>query len=251
YSTMGWYNNVIAVDPRDPERVWAAGVDWFRSDDGGRTWGVASYTLGPPGSANGTHVDQHGIAFHPDYDGAGNATLIIANDGGLMRTTNARGSLSTGPRAACMASTQLGIQWQSLNHAYGVTQFYYGLPYPDGTRYLGGAQDNSTLIGDDGNGTEGWRSVIGGDGGYVAINPANPDIIYGETQWANIAKSIDGGTRFASAVAGLDPIVSSTLGPEANYLFVAPFVMDPAQPNRLWVGGEYLYRTSNAATQWT
>ncbi|MEO7133889.1 MAG: hypothetical protein ABI024_06670, partial [Vicinamibacterales bacterium] len=42
-TTMGWYNNVIAVDPRDPNRVWAAGVDWFRSDDGGRNWGLASW----------------------------------------------------------------------------------------------------------------------------------------------------------------------------------------------------------------
>src|SRR5688572_15595217 len=41
-AVMGWYNNVIAVDPRDPNRVWAAGVDWLRSDDGGRNWGLAS-----------------------------------------------------------------------------------------------------------------------------------------------------------------------------------------------------------------
>ena len=41
------------------------------------------------------------------------------------------------------------------------------------------------------------------------------------------------------------------LGPEANYLFVSPFVMDPANPQRLWTGGEYLYRTANGANQWT
>ena len=47
-ATMGWYNNVIAVDPRDPNRVWAAGVDWFRSDDGGRNWGLASWCQSQP-----------------------------------------------------------------------------------------------------------------------------------------------------------------------------------------------------------
>ncbi len=41
-SPMGWYVNVIAVDPVDPTIVWAAGVDWFRSTDAGRTWGMVS-----------------------------------------------------------------------------------------------------------------------------------------------------------------------------------------------------------------
>jgi len=251
YTTMGWYNNVVAVDPRDPERVWAAGVDWFRSDDGGSSWGLASYTLGPPESRTTTHVDQHAITFHPDYDGVQNQIVIVGNDGGLQRTTNARGALSTGARAACQASTQLGVKWTSLNRGYGVTQFYHGLPFPNGERYLGGAQDNSTLIGSDAAGIDGWRSAIGGDGGYVAVNPNNPDVIYGESQWANITKSVDGGTRFTGAINGLDPVVSSTVGPEANYLFVAPLVMDPADANRLWVGGAHLYRTTNAAALWT
>src|SRR6185295_7664537 len=43
FFNQGWYDNVIAVDPRDPNRVWAGGVDLFRSDDGGKNWGVASY----------------------------------------------------------------------------------------------------------------------------------------------------------------------------------------------------------------
>jgi len=51
WTPMGWYCNVIAVDPVDPDVVWAAGVDLFRSDDGGQSWGLASYwwarDLGP------------------------------------------------------------------------------------------------------------------------------------------------------------------------------------------------------------
>lgn len=250
YTNMGWYTNVIAVDPRDPERVWAAGVDWFRSDDGGRTWGLASHTLGPPEASNGAHVDQHVITFHPAYDGGSNQTAIIGNDGGLARTTNARGALSTGAVAACRAATALGIRWTSLNRDYGVTQFYYGLPYPDGDRYAGGAQDNSTLVGTDESGPNGWISAFGGDGGYVAIDPTNPKTLYAESQWANIAKSVDGGTRFTSVLRGLDPVRSSTLGPDANYLFVAPFVMDPSNPIRLWLGGDYLYRTNDGASTW-
>jgi hypothetical protein len=250
FTNMGWYNNVIAVDPRDPERVWASGVNWFRSDDGGRNWGLAAIQSGPPEATSGTHVDQHAITFHPDYDGGANQIAIVGNDGGLARTTNARARTSTGNRASCDAGTALGITWTSLNHGYGVTQFYHGLPFPDGTRYIGGAQDNSTLIGGDDAGPDGWRSVIGGDGGYVAINPLNPQIIYGEYQWASMGKSIDGGRTFSLITNGLDPIRSSLYDGEANYLFVAPLVMDPGNPNRLWVGGEFLYRTTNAAQSW-
>jgi hypothetical protein len=251
FTNMGWYNNVIAVDPKDPERVWASGVNWFRSDDGGKNWGLAAVQLGPPESATGTHVDQHTITFHPDYDGDANQIVLVGNDGGIARTRNARARTSTGNRASCDATTALGISWSSLNRGYGVTQFYHGLPFPDGTHYMGGAQDNSTLIGGDDTGADGWRSVIGGDGGYVAINPQNPQILYGEFQWASMGKSIDGGHTFGTVTNGLDPVQSSLYDGDANYLFVAPLVMDPENPSRLWVGGDYLYRTTNAAVSWS
>src|SRR5829696_1737451 len=74
-AVMGWYNNVIAVDPRDPNRVWAAGVDWFRSDDGGRNWGLASWWTGNLPSFS--HADQHAITFHPQYDGESDQVVLI------------------------------------------------------------------------------------------------------------------------------------------------------------------------------
>jgi photosystem II stability/assembly factor-like uncharacterized protein len=248
---MGWYANVIAVDPRDPDRVWAAGVDWFRSDDGGRTWGVASFMTAGPGAPNSAHVDQHAIAFHPDYDGQSNQILLIGNDGGVARTSNARGRLSTGVRAVCAQNlAALEIRWESLNHDYGVTQFYYGLPFPDGKRYLGGAQDNSTPLGSDTSGANGWTALLGGDGGYVALDPGNPQIVYAESQNAFISKSVNGGTNFTTVTRGLDASRSDYYSADANYLFVAPFVMDPADANRLWLGGDFLYRTTSAASTW-
>ena len=51
-----------------------------------------------------------------------------------------------GARAAC-SPVNLQVQWQSLNRGYEVTQFYHGAPFPDGTRYLGGTQDNGTILG--------------------------------------------------------------------------------------------------------
>lgn len=247
-TNMGWYNNVIAVDPVDENRVWVAGVDWFRSDDGGRTWGLASTPRGP--GPWQMHVDQHGIAFHPEYDGRTNQTLIVGNDGGIYRTTNARAGLMPAQSAPCNAAA-IQVQWTSLNRGYAVTQFYHGMPFADGTRYLGGTQDNGTVLGADDQGGDAWRGIFGGDGGHVAIDPRNHDVIYAETQWAAIVKTTNGGQTWQQAARGLDPVRADVLGPEANYLFVTPFVIDPSNGDRLWTGGEFLYRTNDGASTWT
>src|SRR4029079_4240916 len=65
---MGWHCNVIAVDPQYADGVWAAGVDLFRSDDGGKTWGVASYWWTSSNLTSFVHADQHVIVFDPRYD---------------------------------------------------------------------------------------------------------------------------------------------------------------------------------------
>jgi hypothetical protein len=242
--TMGWYNNVLAVDPGDPERVWAGGVDWFRSDDGGRNWGLASFNSNTLPSH--VHVDQHGIAFHPHYDGTSNQVALVGGDGGIYRTTNARAATSNGPRAACTGGTPIQIVWTSLNRGYGVTQFYHGTPSADGRYYIAGAQDNGTLFGSDDRGPDNWVPIFGGDGGFTAIS-GNTWLV--EFQWASLGRTTNGGTTFDRPMAGLDPIVSDTLGPDGNYLFIAPFTLDPAS-NRVWLGGNFLYRGDNVGQSW-
>ncbi len=246
-TTMGWYNNVLAVDPRDPNRVWAAGVDWFRSDDGGRNWGLASW--GGTGAASYAHVDQHGIAFHPQYDGDANQAALIGNDGGIYRTRNARAATSNGERAACTGGAPIQVAWTSLNRGYGVTQFYHGTPLPNGTQYLAGAQDNGTIFGSDAFGPDGWRPVFGGDGGFSAVHPVQFNTWLVEFQWASLGRTTNGGGAFTRPLTGLDPPVTDVLGPDANYLFVTPFTHDPIA-NRIWLGGNFLYRGATFGLSW-
>ncbi|MBK5259839.1 MAG: hypothetical protein JJE51_09615, partial [Thermoanaerobaculia bacterium] len=168
YVTMGWYCNVIAVDPVDHERVWAAGVDLFRSDDGGARWGVASYWWARGDEPSFAHADHHAIVFHPRYDGTANQTMYSANDGGIFRTGNARSPAATGDRAGC-SPNRSSVRFASLSNDLGVTQFYNGAVFPSGSRFIAGAQDNGTVAGELIEGTNGWRHLFGGDGGYVAV----------------------------------------------------------------------------------
>ncbi len=239
YSTLGWYTNMIAVDPFDPDIVWAGGVDLFRSDDGGENWGVVSYWWDSPPSA---HADQHVIVFHPQYDGEDNQILFLGNDGGVWRSENARAASATGDQATCDRSNS-EVVWSSLNHNYGVTQFYHGAPFPDGARFIGGTQDNGTLLGSDEQGPDDWDHVLGGDGGYVAVNPDRPETVYAESQFLALSKSTNGGRSFQRKTSGI-----AESG--ANFLFIAPFAMDPSDPRRLWIGGRQMWRTADEAESW-
>ena len=239
---QGWYDNVIAVDPVDANRVWVGGIDLFRSEDGGRNWGLASYSYFDNDIPQYTHPDHHVIVFHPWYNGASNKTLFVGNDGGLYRTDDALAPVGVGARGVCDPN-QGGVRWTSLNNNYAVTQFYHGVPYPDGTSYVGGTQDNGTLRGTDAGGINGWREVYGGDGGFVAVDPNDPSVVYAENTGLSIKKSFDGGANFRSMSQGITE-------PQKNFLFITPFLMDPTNAQRLWTGGQYIWRTVDGANEW-
>ncbi|HUR82687.1 MAG TPA: hypothetical protein VM733_18140 [Thermoanaerobaculia bacterium] len=241
YTTMGWYNNTIAVDPKDPNRIWTAGVDLFRSDDGGATFGIASYWWATEGNHKSfVHADQHAIVFHPQYDGESNRTVYFTNDGGIFKTDDSRGAVATGDKAMCDPENSKMV-FTSLSNNYGVTQFYNGAVTPDGETFIAGAQDNGTLMGNIVDGPNHWNMVVGGDGCYVAIDPQEPDVMYASYQVANMYRTTNGGLSFKRITTGLA---------NQEFLFVAPFVLDASSPRRLWLGGRYLWRTTNRGDNW-
>jgi len=241
FVNQGWYDNVIAVDPLDSNRVWAGGIDLFRSDDGGANWGIASHWWADPSASVYCHADQHTIVFHPGYNGTTNKTMYVGNDGGLFVTTDARAATGTDENAVCNQISS--VPWSNLNNNYGVTQFYHGVPYPSGATYMGGSQDNGVTRGSDG-GPNAWTTLLGGDGGYVAVDPTNTNVIYAENILLSIQKSTDGGATFADAMTGIE---ESFL----DFAFIAPMVMDPGNPQRLWTGGLFMWRTTDGAATWS
>jgi len=55
---QGYYDNSVAVDPVDANKVWAGGIDLFRSDDGGVNWGLASYWWAPTNNSHYAHAEK-------------------------------------------------------------------------------------------------------------------------------------------------------------------------------------------------
>jgi len=240
---QGYYGNVVAVDPTDPNRVWLGGVDMFRTDDAGQTVTIASYwwfspEVTPP--SPGMHADQHVITFDPGYDSANNQTIYFGNDGGVFRTRTSRAAL---PSNECYQPNNQ-VQYEPLNNGLAITQFWAGTVSNDGALLMGGTQDNGTWIRPSGAGADGWRWAIGGDGFDVAIAPAN-DRYYGEVyghQGIRILRSSTG------QVEDFIEVTKSSLNDSG--LFFTPFVLDPSNPSVLWTGGHYMWRTTNGGDVW-
>ena len=239
---QGWYDNQIAVDPKDENIVWTAGIDLMRSNDAGRNWGVASYWWFDATDPNYSHADNHAITFHPKYNGDSNRQMFAASDGGVHRTNDARAAVGTTLESVCGTPTADQVRWTSLNNGYQVTQFYHGAVYPDGTRYFGGTQDNGTLR--NASAGQNWDRVMGGDGGYVAVNSTDTNILYAEFTGKSLQRSIDGGSNWTDISGG----VTEAAG---NFQFIHPFAMDPTLSSRMWYGGAFAWRSNNGGTNWT
>ncbi len=243
--SQGWYDNIIAVDPSDPDIVWVGGVDIFRSDDGGQNFEIPAYWFFytfDPLPPYFVHADHHMIQFHPEYDGTTNQIMYATNDGGIFRTTNAKAatSLEDCPLPGDLPLPE--IVWEPLNNGYGVTQFYHGDSARNIDMFVAGAQDNGTNRGLSRDPAQDWDLIYGGDGGYVNIDPTNSDVLYIELfPWPSILKSTDGGATFADAITGIT---------DGDGLFITPIAMDQANPDVLWTGGRRPWRTTNAAGSW-
>jgi hypothetical protein len=212
FGAQSYYNLAIAVDPRDAARVYLAGVRGFRSVDGGATFSPMGMEI---------HVDWHSIVIDP----ANPDILYAGTDGGVFE------------------STDNGDSWTSRNAGLTLTQFYPGISAaPNASRIMGGSQDNGTHVY---TGSMYWTAVLGGDGGYTAINYDNPQITYSEGQWdADGAYLIrNDGTSSSLRTSGIQATDRAE--------FMPPYVMDPVTSTTLYFGTHRLYRTTNEGSLWT
>jgi photosystem II stability/assembly factor-like uncharacterized protein len=255
---QGWYDNAVwAGDPTDADLVMVGGINLWRSTDGGNTLAEISTWQAHPDSP---HADQHVIVAHPGYDGVDNRTIFVGNDGGVCRAPDLAAVGNGNPPHTS--------GWVAGPNALAVTQFYGGAGHAASGRIVGGAQDNGTLFFDPDRGPE-WTTLSGGDGGWCAADPTDPNVFYGEYTRLEIHRNTDGGATehlngdryITGRFLNLDeiewdwkpepfriPDAMTRPGERPRALFIAPFVLDPNEPDRILAGGTSLWRTDDAKT---
>ena len=215
-----WYNQHIHVDPTNPEIVYFGGLDLYKSVNGG----VSFTNISAPSNV---HVDHHAFAFDP----VNPAIIYSGNDGGIYRSANA------------------GTSWTPLNTDIAIHQFYAGfsLHPTDPNKMMGGSQDNGT---NEYSGTLSWLQVLGGDGGYTAINHVTGNTAFAETQWVGGSSNPGGPRRRDASSGGGFVLKRNGIDPTDRGQFIPPLVMDPVNPQVLYFGTYRLYRTRNNGEVW-
>ena len=232
-SNQGWYDNTIWVNPFNSSFIVVGGIDLWRSTNGGDILTKISdwHDYHNGSSANSAHCDHHIIIVHPDFDNDGNKVVFFGNDGGIQKTDD-------------ISTVSENSGWVNLANNLGITQFYGGGASPDGSIIVGGTQDNSYLVYTSVAGNQGWYQDNTGDGGYAAVDYNNTNILYAEHQWLDFEKSTDGGNNWENARTGLADALNNSCA------FIAPFSIDPNNPNILVAGGCSLWRTTDTANNW-
>lgn len=219
---QGWYNNVAAVSPTDPNTVFVGGVNLYRSTNGGTNWTMVSNWYSGAGYPY-VHADQHAIVFS-------GSTMWFGNDGGVFRSTNN------------------GTSFTEHNNGYATIQFYSGAVHPTAETYYGGTQDNGTLRSGS---LPNWTMVFGGDGGYTAVDYGTPLTVYTEYVYLNFQKSVNGGNTWTKSMNGIPTTSGQFDGTTDRCQFIAPFIMDPTNPEIIVAGTYRVFRTTNSAGNWT
>ncbi len=206
-----WWFGGIFIDPTDENIIYNAGFVMGKSTDGGMTWNS---------TFPGVHVDQHAMAFNPLVAGE----VLLGNDGGLYKSTN-NGTSSV------------------KDNSLPITQFYrFYVDAQNANKVYGGTQDNNTIRTTTG-GLNDWQAIFGGDGFQPLVDPTNTNVIYALSQRGNLGKSINDAASFSGALNGIP-------GGDTNNWDTA-ITFDPADSQTLYYGTQKVYKTTNAAGNWT
>ncbi|RMD86519.1 MAG: glycosyl hydrolase [Calditrichaeota bacterium] len=219
-----WYYSHIFADPKDPETVYVLNVRFHKSTDGGKTF---TTTIRVP------HGDNHDLWIDPNNP----LRMISGNDGGAIVTYNG------------------GKSWTEED--FPTAQFYHvtvdnQFPY----RVYGAQQDNSTIsipsrTSSFGIGREHWYSVGGGESGYVAVRPDDPNIVYAGSYDGYLTR-YDHRTRQAQNIQVWPENPMGAGAAELKYRFqwTFPIVISPHDPNVLYVAGNHVFKSTDEGMSW-
>ncbi len=217
-----FYYTHIFADPKSRDTVYVLNVGMFKSTDGGKTY----RQLRP------RHGDHHDLWIDPNDP----QRMIEANDGGGNVSVNG------------------GQTWTEED--YPTAQLYHVATTKDFPYQVCGAQqDNSTVcvqsLQTRARNTE-MYAVGGGESGYIAPSPVNPNIFYAGSQGALITRY----DRSTGETRDIQPYPRFFSGEPASALperwqWTFPIVFSPLDPKTLYISSQHLWKTIDEGQSWT
>jgi photosystem II stability/assembly factor-like uncharacterized protein len=225
FRQRAWYYSHIFADPKAVDSLYILNTAVYRSNDGGKTF----TRLRVP------HGDNHGLWIDPTNP----RRLINGNDGGATVSTNA------------------GDSWTTI-YNQPTAQFYHVTTDNRFPYYVYGAQQDNSTVAIASTGLDGsidrsdWYPVGGGESGYVAPDPTDPNIVYAGSYGGEISR-YDHRTRQEQAVNPwpINPIGWAAADVRHRFQWTEPIVFSPHDPRTLYFAGEMLFKTTDNGMSWT
>jgi photosystem II stability/assembly factor-like uncharacterized protein len=205
----------VKVDPKNADIVYSANVVTWKSTDGGKTWKAFR---GAPGGD-----DYHRIWINPNDPNI----ILLASDQGAIITVNGGQTFSS---------------WYNQPTA----QFYHVSTDNEFPYNVYGGQQESGSVGVASRGNDGqityreWHPVGVEEYGYVAVDPLDPNIIYG----GKITKF----DRRTGQTQNIAP--EAVRSGKYRFLRTAPVLFSPTDPKTLYFAGNVLFKTTTGGLSW-
>ena len=213
-----FYFSRLVVDPTDENKIFKCGLNLTISEDGGQTF----RTVG-----SGVHSDIHAVWVSPRYPDL----VVIGTDGGAYRSLDG------------------GYEFEMFMDL-PISQFYHvSVDDAEPFNVYGGLQDNGSWYGPSASpgGVENkdWELSNWGDGFYSFRHPADPEIIYSESQGGNLVRfnQEDGQSKDIKPLPGEGE-------PEYRFNWNSPIHLSPTNPERMYFGAQFLFKTENRGDSW-
>jgi photosystem II stability/assembly factor-like uncharacterized protein len=220
----GWYYGRIFADTQDAETVYVLTNRFSKSIDGGKTF----FSIPTP------HGDDHDLWIAPEN----NQRMIEGNDGGVNVSIN-------GGKTWTTQSNQPTAQFYRV-----ITDDQF--PY----RVYGAQQDNSTVSiasRSQGPGIDRtcWYPVGGGESGYIAPDPEDPNIVYAGSYYGLLTR-YDHRTKQTRNISVWPESPGGHPASDVKYRFqwVFPILISPHDPNTLYAAGNVLFKSTNEGQSW-
>ena len=215
-----FYFSTIAVDPKDPKRVYRPALSFSFSTDGGYSFADASNEGAP------IHPDMHAIWINPIHPNV----IYVGSDGGVYM------------------SVDRGVTWQYI-HNLPVSQFYHvAYDLKDPYNVYGGLQDNGSWMAPSaapgGIGNARWEMIGGGDG-FWAVPDVDGKSVYTEYQGGSMSR-ITLPTMKSEFIQPQKTAADEKL----RWNWNTPIVTGAKNPGNLYVGAQYLYKSTDQGRNW-